>query len=119
MLYSFVRSREGDMDKKINIVKSIRQEGDTLTVELFGSLSVNNVADFDDALEGKLDGIQNLIIDMKKMTYLTSAGARSLIKAIKKLSEHGGKVTARHINNDSMTVLELLNIHKLITIEEE
>ena len=105
------------MDKKINVVKSVTQEGQTLTVELFGALNTNNADEFLDALAGKLEGTQTLILEMKNLTYLTSAGVRVLVKTIQALSAHDGEVIARHVNKDTMGVLELVNVHKLITIE--
>lgn len=105
------------MDKKSNVVKSVTQEGQTLTVELSGALNINNADELTDALAGKLEGTQTLILEMKNLTYLTSAGIRVLVIIIQALSAHDGEVIARHVNEDTMGVLELVNIHKLITIE--
>ena len=102
---------------KFNVVKSIKREGNRLTVEVFGSLTIDTANDFTKALEGKLSDVEELVLDMRFMAYVTSAGLRSLVKAIKEMSAHGGKVVCKNVNSDVMGVFELVNIIPMITIE--
>ncbi len=106
------------MPGKFSVVKSIKEDGDNMIVELFGSLTVDTADDFVNALNGKLDNVSNLILDMKMMAYITSAGLRGLVRIIKDMSAHGGKVTVRHVNKDVMNVFELMNVQTLVTVED-
>ena len=105
------------MANNFSIIKSIAREGDTLKVEVLGSLTVETSNEFYDKLKGELDGVMTLIIDMKMMAYVTSAGIRSLFRIIKQISAQGGKVIVRNVNKEVMTVFELMNVVSIVTVE--
>ncbi len=106
------------MGQNFEIVKSIKREDDTLTVELFGSLNVDTADKLTEKLEGNLSDVKLLILDMKMLAYITSAGIRSLIMAIKAVTKNDGKVITRHVNSDVLNIMELMNITTLVTIED-
>ena len=106
------------MGQNFEIVKSIKREDDTLTVELFGSLNVDTADKLTEKLEGNLSDVKLLILDMKMLAYITSAGIRSLIMAIKTVARNDGKVITRHVNSDVLNIMELMNITTLVTIED-
>ena len=105
------------MGQNFDIVKSLQKDGDTLTVELFGSLGVDTADQLTEKIEGQLDDVKTLIFDMKMLAYVTSAGIRSLIRAIKIVKKNGGNVITRHVNQDVLGIFDLMNITSLVTIE--
>ncbi len=104
--------------KKFEIIECIVEDRTTITAVLLGSLTLQTAADFRAAFDGKLEGKETLIFDMSKLAYVTSAGIREMLIVIKAMSAQGGKVIGRHINDDVMKVLELMNINDLMVIEE-
>lgn len=61
-------------------------ENDTLYVTVEGRLNTMTANEFEQALES-LDGVNILIIDMKNLEYVSSAGLRIFLKAQKTMSK--------------------------------
>lgn len=106
------------MGQNFDIVKYMHKEGDTLTVSLLGSLGVDTADQLSEKLNEHIADVKTLIFDMKMLAYVTSAGIRSLIKAIKVVKGNDGKIIVRHVNQDVMGIFELMNITSLVTVED-
>lgn len=106
------------MNPKFKIVKSMIKEKDTLTVELFGSLTVDTSDEFYDTLKGELDDVRLLILDLELLAYITSAGIRSLFRLFQQMTAQEGKIVVRHVNSEVMNIFELMNVVSLVTIED-
>ena len=70
-----------------------RQSGKTLVVSLVGSLDTNTAPQLDELLERELQpSIDMLVLDMKQLDYISSAGLRSIFKASKQMKQRGGRM---------------------------
>lgn len=58
-----------------------------------------------------------LLIDMKQLEYISSAGLRVLLAAYKKLKAKGGSLRICHVNDVVMEVLEVTGFKDKINIE--
>ena len=76
----------------MNIEK--RLEGNTLVVTLEGELNTLTAPELAQALEGALDAVDGLEVDMYNLTYISSAGLRVLLNAYRVLEDRNG-VTVR------------------------
>lgn len=72
----------------MNIEK--RLEGNTLIVTLEGELNTLTALDLAEALEGELDGVDGLEVDMRRLDYISSAGLRVLLNAYRVLEDKNG-----------------------------
>ena len=83
------------------------------------------------AMEGRLDtttapeleaeiksltGIETLILDMKGLEYLSSAGLRVLLAAQKTMNTQG-KMIVKNVNETIMEVFEITGFADILTIE--
>ena len=68
---------------------SIAKDGDSLTVTAWGHLDVNSSPELEEALEGELDGITDLTVDLARVSYLSSSGLRLLLLWQKRMFKQG------------------------------
>lgn len=71
---------------------------------------------FGERIKTGLDGVEKLIIDMKDLEYISSAGLRILLQAQKIMSTRGG-MKVIHVNDVIMDVLTATGFTDILTIE--
>lgn len=92
------------------------KDGDTLTVALEGRLDTMTSTSLEEELTASLDDVVNLVLDIEKLEYMSSAGLRVLLAAQKRMSKQGSmKVT--HVNPIIMEIFEVTGFSEILTIE--
>lgn len=91
--------------------------GSELTVAVDGRLDISTAADFDKALKANLDGVTTLIIDMKDLEYVSSAGLRVLLATQKAMDEKGGSMKIRNVNETISEVFIVTGFADILTVE--
>ena len=80
-------------------------------VSLVGKLDAVSTADVEKALIGVIEGGETkLVVDCAKLEFISSAGLRSLIMAIKRMKTRGGTIALAAMQRD---VKEIINISGL------
>lgn len=70
-----------------------QQGGRVLKVRLVGSLDTNTSPTLDTEISSHLKpGIEMLLLDMKELDYISSAGLRTVFKASKSIKQLGGRM---------------------------
>ena len=69
-------------------IKEIR-ERNTLTIKLDGRLDVLTAPEFGKFLESGLDEVTDLVIDLKDLNYISSAGLREMVTAQQLMAAQG------------------------------
>ena len=81
-----------------------------------GRLDTMTASEFEKELEASLVGVTELVIDLKKLSYISSAGLRVLLKVQKRMNAQGEmKVTG--VNEVTMEVFEITGFADILTIE--
>lgn len=94
-----------------------KQKNDaTLTISLEGRMDTTTAPELEAALKDSLDGINALVLDLKELAYLSSAGLRVILGAQKQMSKLGGMVV-RNVNETIMEVFEITGFSDILTIE--
>ncbi len=93
-----------------------QQDGSNLTVLLGGRLDTSTAPQLDAELKSSLGGVKNLILDMKDLAYLSSAGLR-VILAAQKVMNRQGKMVVRHVNETIMEIFDVTGFVDILTIE--
>lgn len=88
-----------------------------LVLFLKGELNTSTAPDLDAVVAKELRNIDNLIIDMTDLVYLTSAGLRVLLVAQKIMTDKKGQLIIRHVNNAIMEVFDITGFKNVLTIE--
>ena len=94
-----------------------KQNGSELLIELEGSIDSTSAPDLNNILEEAVKGITSLILDFKKVDYISSAGLRVLLVNYKTMTKQGSMVI-RHPNNNVMDVFQMTGFVNILTIED-
>ena len=92
------------------------KEAEKLTVAPEGRLDTATALEFEKALSELLNGVSDLVLDMKKVTYVSSAGLRVLLK-LQKIMLNQGKMKLIGVNDTVMEVLEITGFANILRIE--
>ena len=98
----------------LNIVKEAN--GDLLTVRLEGKLNTTAAMDLDTELRQALPEVKELVFDLEKLEYITSAGLRVLLSAQKTMAQQG-KMTVRNVGPEILKILKMTGMVRVMTIE--
>ena len=98
----------------MKIIKN--QNGGSLTIALEGRLDTTTAPELEQEIKLSLDGVTELIMDLAKLDYISSAGLRVLLFAQKKMSKQGS-MKVIHANDMVMEVFEVTGFSDILTIE--
>lgn len=95
---------------------STRMDGSRLTIGLEGRLDTGSAPQLEGVLRETLRGVTELEMDFAKLAYISSAGLRVLLSAMKLMKKQGSMVV-RNVNETVMEVFEITGFADLLTIE--
>ena len=90
--------------------------GDTLTIALTGRLDTTTAPELEAELKTALDGVSELIMDLEKLDYMSSAGLRVLLSAQKRMTRQG-EMKVVHVNAVIMEIFDVTGFVDILTIE--
>lgn len=94
----------------------IKRSADVTTIELAGRLDTTTAPALDKAINSDIGDTKSLILNMKGLKYISSAGLRVLLSAQKKMRKIGSmKLT--NVCEDIMEVFEMTGFSDILTIE--
>ena len=99
----------------LNITKTM--DGNTLLVALEGRLDTNTAPIFQREVEPMLDGISKLVLDFKKVDYISSAGLRVLLTFEQELEEQNKAMELIHVNEIIHDVFDVTGFLEILTIK--
>lgn len=88
------------------------------TVALSGRLDTLTSPQLEEALRELPADITKLVIDLKDLEYVSSAGLRVFLNAQKSMMEKG-EMCLRHVNEEIMEVLDMTGFTQILTVENE
>lgn len=103
------------MREIMEILKTLRNN--ELTIEMTGRLETVTAPKLEETLKSSLQGVSTLIMDMKNLEYISSAGLRVLFSAQKTMNKQG-EMIIRNVNEDVMEVFEITGSVDVLTIEK-
>ena len=80
--------------------------GDALTIAITGRVDTLTAPQLDSEIQGKLDGVKSLVIDLKNVEYISSAGLRIFLAAQKVMNKQGSMV----VKNASSAIKEIFEV---------
>ena len=93
-----------------------KQEGSKLTIALEGRLDTGSAPQLEGMLKETLRGVTDLEMDFADLAYISSAGLRVLLSAMKVMKKQGSMVV-RNVNETVMEVFEITGFADMLTIE--
>lgn len=91
-------------------------EGKKLTIALEGRLDTGTAPQLEAELKTAVSGIEELILDLKDLAYMSSAGLRVLLAA-QKVMNRQGSMKVIHVNETISEIFEITGFSEILTIE--
>ena len=89
--------------------------GTTLTVELIGEVDSMNTPELEEKLLKEIDGVKELIFDLKGLEYISSAGLRVLLTMQKTMKAQGSMVI-KNTNEEVMEIFKVTGFVRLLNL---
>lgn len=93
------------------------REGNTVNLALEGRLDTTTAPQLEEALNENMDGVDTLVLDMKSLEYVSSAGLRVLLAAQKKMNAVKGSMVLRNVCEDIKEVFDITGFCDILTVE--
>lgn len=94
----------------------MNKEGNKLTLALTGRLDTMTAPELEKAINENIAGVEELVLDLKELDYMSSAGLRVLLSAEKKM-KICGRMVVKNVNEMIMEVFEVTGFADILTIE--
>ena len=91
-------------------------DGSKLNIALEGRLDTNTAPELEAELRTALDGVTELVFDLKDLASVSSAGLRVLLSAQKVMNKQGSMVI-RNANDDLKEIFDVTGFNDILTIE--
>ena len=93
----------------------IKRNAEETIIKLVGRLDTTTAPALDKTINEDIAGTKNLVLDVKELEYISSAGLRVLLGAQKKMQKIGSmKVT--NVREEVMEVFEMTGFADILTI---
>lgn len=92
------------------------KENNNLTIQLQGRLDSITASDLTTCIQGET--FQNLIVDMTEISYISSAGLRSLLVCKKKSDKSEASMVVKNPSAAVLDVMKMSGFNKILTIQE-
>ncbi len=92
------------------------RNGNTLTIAPEGRLDTMTAPELEGLLKESLEGVKELVFDLEKLDYISSAGLRVLLSAQKTMNNQGS-MKILHANEMILEIFEVTGFTDILTIE--
>ena len=90
--------------------------GETLTLNIVGRLDTTTAPELENELKASLEGVNDLVLDLVDLDYISSAGLRVLLAAQKIMNKQGSMVIV-NAKPEIMEVFEITGFTDILTIK--
>ena len=91
-------------------------EGTKRTLALEGRLDTTTAPQLETEVKGELTGVTELVLDLTRLEYLSSAGLRVILTA-QKIMNRQGRLVIRGANKTILEIFEITGFLDILTIE--
>ena len=91
------------------------KENEKLTVAVSGRVDTVTAPELEKFIMENLDGVSEFILDLKDMSYTSSAGLRVILKAQKQMNVQG-EMKVVNVQSDVMDIFEITGFSDILTI---
>lgn len=94
-----------------------KRNGNVLILSLSGRLDTVTAPELEAVLDSSLSGVEELILDLDALDYVSSAGLRVILRAQKVMKAQGAMMKLTHVNDTIMEVFDITGFVDILTIE--
>ena len=96
-------------------IEIIKNENEII-IKVEGRLDTNTAPSLEKAINENTEANNNLVLDLNKLVYISSAGLRVLLSAQKKMNKNGS-MKVKNVSEDVMAVFEMTGFADILVIE--
>lgn len=96
---------------------SKKLEGRKLSVAIEGCLDTLTSPDLEAKLMPALNGVETLLIDLKDLAYISSAGLRVLVSAAQSMDAQNGEIRIVNANPDVRNIFKMTGLISVLGVE--
>ena len=94
----------------------IKRNAEETIIEVTGRMDTTTAPALDKAIYEDINGTKNLVLDLKGLEYISSAGLRVLLSAQKKMQQIGS-MKVKNVCEEVMEVFEMTGFADILVIE--
>ena len=98
------------------MITNQKREGNKLTVYIHGKIDTSAIPVLEEELISSLDGVEELVLDLSDMNYISSAGLRVFLTAQKRMNAQG-KMTMVGVNETVEEIFDITGLLDIFTIQ--
>ena len=93
-----------------------KKEQEKVIVAIAGRLDTTTAPDLEKELKDSIEGVKELVLDLKELEYISSAGLRVLLAAQKTMNKQGS-MRLKNVNESIMEIFDITGFTDILTIE--
>ena len=94
----------------------VRRNSEEIIIEVAGRLDTTTAPTLDKTINENITDTTNLILDLKELKYISSAGLRVLLGAQKKMQKNGS-MKVKNVCGEIMEIFEMTGFADILSIE--
>ncbi len=96
---------------------NVREDGQIMVIELNGHVDASNAFQLEEKMEEIVSsGKHKIVVNFKTVDYISSAGLRVLLTAIKKVKSHQGDMVLCEMSDNIHKIFSLAGFTNIFTI---
>lgn len=96
---------------------SMERDNSKLIIKLEGRLDTTTAPEFEREFLSNLAGVDELILDMDKLVYVSSAGLRTILLAKKSIANIKGTMTVKNVCDTIREVFDMTGFSQILNIQ--
>ncbi|MEG0377416.1 MAG: STAS domain-containing protein [Eubacterium sp.] len=93
-----------------------KKDGGKIILLPEGKVDTLTAPELSEAVEGVAEDVKELILDFSGVSYISSAGLRTLLNAHKKMVKQGGEMKVTQVNDTVMEVFAMTGFDAMLSI---
>lgn len=95
---------------------TVEKNENKLEMAVSGRVDTATAPEFEKKIMDNIDGIAELILDLKDLSYTSSAGLRVILKAQKQMNKQG-EMKIRNVSDEVMDIFDVTGFSDILTFE--
>ena len=88
-----------------------------LLVTVAGRIDLDNAGDFGITIRDALDDIEELVLDLNEVTFISSFGLKVLLELYKQMKQQNGTMKLKNVPENIYNSLNMVGFDKFLEIE--
>lgn len=100
----------------MRMIIDVKKENGVATIIPKGNIDYVTAPELDEVVEREAAGADSLVFDMGEVSYIASAGLRSILNADELMEDKSG-IKLINVNKEVRSILDMTNFSSLLNIE--